>query len=589
MLYSKPFRVSALLFGHYNGRMADDLIAQLVALLVDRDDGAALLPVRGGDLLHGVHEVGVKGLVQRFDLGDVQVLQRFGGFVQRHHDAFLVVLIGTHGVGGHVQRVQNAQNLGDSVGNAIIELLVSLALAALAVVIVFALLMGILSRYRKCPSDKILVIYGKVGSDKNGQARSAKCVHGGAAFIMPIIQSYQFMDLTPISINVDLKNALSKQNIRVDVPSRFTVGISTEPGIMQNAAERLLGLRMNEIQELAKDIIFGQLRLVVATMEIEEINNDRDKFLVAVSNNVEIELKKIGLRLINVNVTDINDESGYIEALGKEAAAKAINDAKKSVAEKDRDGEIGQANAQRDQRIQVAAANALAIKGENESKIEVAQSEALRREKEAESMRLATAAEAVQAAKAKEEAYIAQQQAEQTRAALETATQQADIIVKAKIAKEQAEIEAEAKAEVARRTAKGEADALFAKMEAQARGAQEILVKQADGMRELVNAAGGNADSAIKLILANNMEELMKIQVEAIKNIKIDKVTVWDGGSKGENGKTATADFISGIMKAVPPMGEMFNQAGMELPKFLGEKIDDPKTCLLYTSPSPRD
>lgn len=272
------------------------------------------------------------------------------------------------------------------------------------------------------------------------------------------------------------------------------------------------------------------------------------------------------------------DESGYIEALGKEAAAKAINDAKKSVAEKDRDGEIGQANAQRDQRIQVAAANALAIKGENESKIEVAQSEALRREKEAESMRLATAAEAVQAAKAKEEAYIAQQQAEQTRAALETATQQADVIVKAKIAKEQAEIEAEAKAEVARRTAKGEADALFAKMEAQARGAQEILVKQADGMRELVNAAGGNADSAIKLILANNMEELMKIQVEAIKNIKIDKVTVWDGGSKGENGKTATADFISGIMKAVPPMGEMFNQAGMELPKFLGEKIDDPKT-----------
>lgn len=455
------------------------------------------------------------------------------------------------------------------------EILIAICVA---VVIVFALLMGILSRYRKCPSDKILVIYGKVGSDKNGQARSAKCVHGGAAFIMPIIQSYQFMDLTPISINVDLKNALSKQNIRVDVPSRFTVGISTEPGIMQNAAERLLGLRMNEMQELAKDIIFGQLRLVVATMEIEEINNDRDKFLVAVSNNVEIELKKIGLRLINVNVTDINDESGYIEALGKEAAAKAINDAKKSVAEKDRDGEIGQANAQRDQRIQVAAANALAIKGENESKIEVAQSEALRREKEAESMRLATAAEAVQAAKAKEEAYIAQQQAEQTRAALETATQQADIIVKAKIAKEQAEIEAEAKAEVARRTAKGEADAMFAKMEAQARGAQEILVKQADGMRELVNAAGGNADSAIKLILANNMEELMKIQVEAIKNIKIDKVTVWDGGSNGENGKTATADFISGIMKAIPPMGEMFNQAGMELPKFLGEKIDDPKT-----------
>lgn len=441
-------------------------------------------------------------------------------------------------------------------------------------VVLFALIAGILSRYRKCPSDKVLVIYGKVGSDKSGQARSAKCIHGGAAFIFPIIQSYQYMDLTPISINVDLKNALSKQNIRVDVPSSFTVGISTEPGVMQNAAERLLGLRLQQIQELAKDIIFGQLRLVIATMDIEEINTDRDKFLIAVSNNVEIELRKIGLRLINVNVTDIRDESGYIEALGKEAAAKAINDAKKSVAEKDRDGAIGQANALRDQRIQVAAANASAIEGENAAKVEIAQSEALRREKEAEALKVATAAEAVQAAKAREEAYVAQKIAEQGRAALETATQEADIIVKAKIAKEQAEIAAEAEAEVLRRKAKGEADAIFAKMEAQANGAKEILQKQAEGMKELVDAAG-NADDAVKLIIADKMEQLMRIQVDAIKNIKIDKVTVWDGGSNGKDGKNSTADFISGLFKAVPPMNELFNQAGMKLPDYLGKELED--------------
>ena len=444
----------------------------------------------------------------------------------------------------------------------------TIILICVGVLVLFALFAGILSRYRKCPSDKVLVIYGKVGSDGNGQIRSARCIHGGAAFIVPIIQSYQYMDLTPISINVDLRNALSKQNIRVDVPSRFTVGISTEPGIMQNAAERLLGLRLNEIQELAKDIIFGQLRLVIATMDIEEINTDRDKFLVAVSNNVEIELKKIGLRLINVNVTDINDESGYIEALGKEAAAKAINDAKKSVAEKDRDGEIGQANAQRDQRIQVAAANASAITGENTAKIDIANSDAERREKEAEALKIATAAEAVQQAKAKEEAYVAQRIAEQTRAELERATQQADIIVKAQIAKEQAEIAAEAEAEVMRRKAKGEADAIFAKMEAQASGAKEILVKQADGMRELVNAAG-DSDKAVKLIIADKLEQLMQIQTDAIKNIKIDKVTVWDSGS-GADGKSSTANFISGMMKSVPPLNEVFKQAGMELPTFLG-------------------
>jgi flotillin len=185
------------------------------------------------------------------------------------------------------------------------------------VVIIFMVLVFIVTRIRKCPSDKILVIYGKVGNNKDGSSKSANCLHGGAKFVYPFIQAYQYLDLTPLSISVDLTNALSRQNIRIDVPSRFTVGISTEPNVMQNAAERLLGLQLTEIQELAKDIIFGQLRLVIATMDIEEINTNRDKFLEAVSDNVETELKKIGLRLINVNVTDINDETGYIEALGK--------------------------------------------------------------------------------------------------------------------------------------------------------------------------------------------------------------------------------------------------------------------------------
>ncbi len=455
-----------------------------------------------------------------------------------------------------------------------IEVIIGISIGA---VVLVAALAAILSRYRKCPSDKVLVIYGKVGSDKTGQTRSAKCIHGGAAFIVPVLQSYQYMDLTPISINVDLRNALSKQNIRVDVPSRFTVGISTEAQIMHNAAERLLGLKLGEIQELAKDIILGQLRLVIATMDIEEINSDRDKFLLSVSNNVEIELKKIGLRLINVNVTDINDESGYIEALGKEAAAKAINDAKKSVAEKDKDGEIGQANARRDQRIQVAAADADAIKGENTAKIEVAQSDASRREKEAEALKLATAAEAVQAAKAKEEAYVAQKEAEQTRAELERATQQADIIIKAQIEKEQAEIAAEAEAEVARRRARGEADAIFAKMEAQAKGIQEMLSKQATGMKDLVTAAGGDPDAAVKLIVADKLQDLMQIQVDAIKNIKIDKVTVWDS-MNGKDGTPATANFLSGMMKSIPPMNELFKQAGMELPTFLGKDLEEKTT-----------
>ena len=441
-------------------------------------------------------------------------------------------------------------------------------------IIVFSSLLVFLSRYRRCPSDKVLVVYGKVGTNKDGTARSAKCIHGGASFIWPVIQSYQYLDLTPMSINVDLTNALSHQNIRVDVPSRFTVGISTETGVMQNAAERLLGLRLNEIQELAKDIIFGQLRLVIATMDIEEINTDRDKFLEAVSHNVETELKKIGLRLINVNVTDITDESGYIEALGKEAASKAINDAKKSVAEKNRDGSIGEAVALKDERISVAQSNATAVAGENESRAAIAQSDATRREKEAEALRRATAAEKIAAARALEEAYAAEQQAEAARAERELATQQADIIVATKIEKEKKVLEAEAEAEQKRRIAQGEADAVYATMEAQARGIQEILAKQAEGFSKVVAAAGGDTDAAIQLMLVDKIEELVKIQVEAIKNLQIDKITVWDSMSGGQNGEPTTANFLSGIMKSIPPLNETFKMAGVKIPEFLGKDIE---------------
>ncbi len=447
-------------------------------------------------------------------------------------------------------------------------------LVTVIVLLLFTTLVVILSRYRKCPSDKILVIYGKVGSNKDGTYRSAKCIHGGAAFIVPVLQGFSFLDLTPISISVDLRNALSKQNIRIDVPSIFTVGVSVEPGVMQNAAERLLGLKMVEIQELAKDIIFGQLRLVIATMDIEEINTDRDKFLIAVSNNVEGELQKIGLRLINVNVTDIADESGYIIALGQEAAAKAINDAKISVADANRAGAIGEASAHRDQRIEVSLADSKAIQGENEAKAQVAESNATLSEKMAEAQKRATAAEKIQAAKALQEAYSAEQEAEQARFAREQATLEADIIVPTEIEKRKIELQAEAEAEKIRRQARGEADAIYAKMEAEARGIQELLTRQASGLVQIVEAAGGDANDAVKLMVTDKLETLMKTQVEAIKNIKIDKITVWDGLG-GKDGKTSTSEFISGMVKSLPPLNDLLNMAGMELPNFLGKKIEE--------------
>ncbi|MBQ4277612.1 MAG: flotillin family protein [Bacteroidaceae bacterium] len=442
----------------------------------------------------------------------------------------------------------------------------SFYLISAAVVVAVVLFVSIINRYRRCPSDKILVVYGTTGN-----RGSAKCIHGGGTFVWPIIQDYAYLSLTPISIDANLTNALSRQNIRVDVPSRFTVGISTDPEYMTAAAERLLGQTPGQIQELARDILFGQLRLVIATMSIEELNNDRDKFLEAISANVEVELKKIGLRLINVNVTDIKDESGYIEALGREAAAKAINEAKVRVAEQDKVGEIGKADAQRETRIRTSEANAQAVKGENQAKIEVANSDSERREAEAEAQRRANAAEKVAQARALQEAYAAEKDAEEARAERERSTQTANVLVAQEIEKKRRIIEAEAEAEKIRVKAKGEADAIFAKMEAEAKGYFEVLTKQAAGYDKMVQAAGGDADKAYQLLLIEKLPELVRTQVDAIKGINIDHVTVWDSGN-GADGKGSTANFLSGLMKSVPPLNELFDQAGLNLPEFLAKK-----------------
>ena len=485
-------------------------------------------------------------------------------------------------------------------------------LPALLVICAVAAILLWVNRYRKCPADKILVIYGS-GS---GSKKSATCIHGGGKFVWPVVQDYAYMSLTPIGIDANLTNALSRQNIRVDVPCRFTVGISTDPEYMNAAAERLLGQTAQQIQEMARDILFGQLRLVIATMSIEELNSDRDKFLEAITANVEVELKKVGLKLINVNVTDIKDESGYIEALGQEAAAKAINEAKVrvaeqeklgqtgkakanneakvNVAEQDKLGMIGEAEAQKEMRIRTSEANAKAVAGENQAKVEIANSEAALREAEAEAQRKAVAAEKIAQAKALEEAYAAEQKAEMARAERERSTQSANVLVAQEIEKQRIVVAAEAAAEQKRVNAKGDADsyafnaqgeadaiaikakgeaeATYAKMSAEAKGLYEMLAKQADGYDQMIKAAGGDPSKAYSLLLLEKLPELVKTQVEAVKGINIDKVTVWDNGTGTADGKTSTAGFLSGMVKSLPPLSDLLNQAGMELPEYLAKK-----------------
>ncbi len=476
-----------------------------------------------------------------------------------------------------------------------------LILVGASVAVFFSVLVALAMRYKKCPSDRILVVYGKVGPGK-----SAQCYHGGAAFIWPIIQDYQYLNLTPLPIDIKLEGALSKQNIRVNTPSTFTVGIATEPGVMENAAERLLGLTMQHITELAKDIIFGQMRVVIATMDIEEINADRDKLIANISTGVEVELKKVGLRLINVNVQDITDASGYIDALGQEAASKAIAEAKVKVAQADRDGEIGAAVAQRDKRIAVSTANAEATQGENTAEVDIANSNAQRRSSQAEAERLATAAEKVAQAKVLEEAYVAEQRAEHQRAERERSTQFANIVVPAEIAKERQIVEADAEAERVRRIQQGMADAvraekqaeadgimfvqqaeaggMKAKLLAEAEGAQAILAGKAKGFKDLIATCEGPT-GAQQMLVTELLPQLVREQVQAISQLKIDKITVWDSG-QGSDGKGSTAGFLSGLAGSIPPLHELAKNVGVELPEYLGKLNEAPSRPSRPASPA---
>ncbi|MAT41149.1 MAG: flotillin [Anaerolineaceae bacterium] len=446
------------------------------------------------------------------------------------------------------------------------------------IVIVFSAILYLASRYKRCPSDKILVVYGRVDPGK-----SSRCMHGGGTIVWPLIQSYSYLSLTPITINIPLQGALSLQNIRINVPSTFTVGISTEPEIMTNAAERMLGLARADIEDMAKEIIFGQLRLTVASLTIEQINQDRESFLESVRKNVEPELNKIGLYLINVNITDITDESEYIESIGKKAASEALNTAKVDVAVQDKNGAIGEAEANREKEIRVAENMATAEKGRKAAMadqriyVQAREAEAVDGENTAQAdIANSNANLAVKEAEAKQRAEVARREAEvqiqkaQYKAELERLN--AVEIVQKEVDKRKIEIEAEAQAERIRREAKGEADGILLKYKAEAEGLQSLLESKALGYQKLVESVNGDTQAAATLLLIEKMQELVNAQVEAISKLKIDKITVWDSGNG--NGNSSTANFISGLVKSVPPLQEIAAMAGVELPDYLGKMVD---------------
>ena len=453
------------------------------------------------------------------------------------------------------------------------------------VLILVAAVMFFAQRYKRCPPDQIMVIYGRTERTADGRPKPSKTLHGGASLVWPLIQDYAYISLKPMTINIDLRGALSLQNIRINVPSTFTIGVSTEPSIMANAAERLLGFRVEDIEEMAKEIIFGQLRLTVATLTIEQINQDRDSFLELIQKNVGQEMRKVGLYLINVNIADITDESDYIESIGKKAASTAVEQARVDVANAERDGAIGKAEADRTREIQVAQNNAEAEKGRKaaqaDQRVFVEQQEAMavggENAAQAEIARAnADLAEAEASAKQRADVATANAEAEIAKAKYEEEEQtlRASEIARETIAKQQVEIAAEAEAERQRRIARGEADAILAKYEAEAEGVKQVLEAKAQGYSNLVSSASGDPKAAATLLMVEKIEAMVSAQTEAIRNLKIDKITVWDSGND-KDGNSATSNFVSSLVQSLPPIHDVAKMSGVELPDYLGSMTEE--------------
>ena len=410
----------------------------------------------------------------------------------------------------------------------------TLIIAGIIVVLVILTLIGLMSRYRRCASDEILVVFGKAGKKSvtnpaTGKSETvvlpSKIIHGGGTFVFPIIQDWKKMSLKPIQIQTSVVG-VSSQMIKVSIPVTLTTGIGTTDELMQNAASRFLTARPDEISEQIRDILIGEMRSLMATMTIEEINADRVKFLGKAKENIEAELNKVGFCIININNADITDDANYIHNLGKKAATKAEAQALADIAEEKKKGDIQIAETEKER--QIAVANA-----EKERATQVAET---RQQQE------------VRVAEINQEKEIRLAEAEKIKES-GVATQQAE--KEANIAKAKADAEsatAARKAEAVASVAKSEAEALSAQAEAEAQ--KQIRMAKAEQEQEAETQKAINEQEA-KVAEYESMKRQRAAEADKQAGVAEQTATIEVSKAKGEAAKAeAEAQRVAGVSKA---------------------------------------
>lgn len=445
------------------------------------------------------------------------------------------------------------------------------------------------SRYKKFSPNEVGIFYGRKYKYKDAlgkdYVRGFRVVSGGGSFLMPLVEHLQIMSTAAFQTKIDEKGIPNKDNVKINVMGVATCKISSIPEDLQNAAAAFLGKQPKEIEAFVTNILMGHLRSIIGKMSIDQILRERDIFNRQVVEESSEELKKLGVQVITLVIQDVNDEYGYISALGKKAVAEAVRDANIKVAEAEAETAMKVSTAKREAAI-VAAANSVAVadaekkrdvqqaqfKVEAESErakanqalaIATADQEKILRQKEAERDAASNAAqikvqeqEALRMAKELEATQIKPAEAARQKAIIEAEASKVKAIIMAEAAKQSAVLNAEAAKEVAVRKAEGEKAAAVLTGEGEAQKTRATLTALAEGeaakiRQELLAKAEGEAAMKGKVLeaQAKGTKELAQALSQMSRDAKLimilDRLPLLIDRGGEAAAKVATAMFQS--------------------------------------------
>ncbi len=400
-----------------------------------------------------------------------------------------------------------------------------------AIIILGALaVLGIIRANLKiCQPNEVLIFSGRRRQLTEGGSVGYRIIRGGRGFRIPIIEKVDQLQLNTIPIDLTVTNAYSKGGIPLTVRAIANVKIASSEPELNNAVERLLGKDLDEIQSIAKETLEGNLRGVLASLTPEEVNEDRLKFAKELLDEADNDLGALGLQLDTLKIQSVEDDAGYLDAIGRQSTAHII--AAAEVVEADRRKQAKLAEAKADQAI---------VQAQNDVRI----------------LRATLAAKAsAEEAKIEVAADVAR-----TRAQQELAEQ--EILLAEKRRHAEVVVVAEADRRAKEEAARGDAARIFEDGKAEV----EVLRQKL----ELWKQAGADAE---RLFLIQMLPDILKEVIKTVDHLKIDKITVVDGG-QGGSGVPAVFNQIAGATPAL--LESLKATTGIDVAGLLRRASDNP-------------